>query len=130
MGKIELVSARTEECPHYFEFTKNDFMGDCPGMAKLDHDPFPDKKSNEVVRTEIVARKLVLHAKVKGDVLGMRPGMAISFEGHDFAVTSSEIKIDTEGDNSIAEVEGEVFLSHPEPMKVLAQLRRAYTHPT
>ncbi len=129
MGRIELVSARTEEQPQYFDFTKNDFMGECLGMAKLDHDPFPDKKPYEVVRTEIVARKLVLHAKVKGDVLEMRPGMSLSFEGRDFAVTSSEIQIDTEGDDSIAEVEGEVFLSPPEPMKVLAQLRRAYTHP-
>lgn len=130
MGKLELVSARTEERPQFFEFTKNDFMGECPGMVKLDHDPFPDEKPHEVVRTEIVARKLVLHAKVKGDVLGMRPGMALSFEGRKFAVTSIEIQIDTEGDDSIAEVEGEVFLSQLEPRKVLAQLRRAYTQPS
>src|ERR1035441_6973553 len=126
MGTIEILSESVEEQPHYFDFTKNDFVGLRPGMATLNHDPFPDKTLKDVVRTEIIARKLVLHIKLKGDVFHVRPGFALKHKGHDFSVIRSEIKIDTEGDNSIAEVQGEVFLSKPEPMKILAQLREAY----
>jgi hypothetical protein len=130
MARIEIITARTEERPQYFEFTKNYFMGEWPGMVKLDHDPFPDKKPNEVVRTEIISRKLVLHAILKGDVIGVRPGVALPYEGRNFAVISSEIQIGTQDDNSLAEVEAEFYLSPPEPMKVLAQLRRAFSKQT
>lgn len=125
MGNIEIVSESVEEQPHYFDFIKNDFIGTCPGMATLNYDPFPDKQIKDVVRTEIIARKLVLHVRLKGDVLHIRPGIVLKHKGHDFAVKKSVIHIDTKGDNSIADVEGEAFLAPPEPMKILAQLRQA-----
>ena len=126
MDKLEIISRTIEECPHYFDFRKQDFTGPHPTMANLDYDPFPEKGANDVVRTEIVARKLVLHATLKGDVLGIRHGVNISVDGHDFAVTGVKMKIDTAVEsNSTADVEGEVFLAAPDPLSVLAQLRRS-----
>jgi hypothetical protein len=125
MSKIEIISESVEECPHYHDFIKSDFVGICSGMATLNYDPFPDKQLNDVVRTEIVARKLVLHVKLKGDVFHIGPGVAFKHKNHNFAVTISDVSIDAESGNSIADVEGEAFLSRPEPIKVLAQLREA-----
>ena len=125
MSKIEVISANTEERPHYVEFTKGDFVGFNPTMVNLDYDPFPTNNLNDVVRTEIIARELVLHAKLKGDVLEIRPGVAVSIEGRNFPVTRSEMQIDTQGENSTADIEGVAFLTPCDPLKVLAQLREA-----
>lgn len=121
MANIEFLSAKVEEHPQYYDFTKNELLGDCPGMVKLNYDPFPDKQLTDVVRREIIARKLVLQAKLKGDVFDIRPGVAVPYEGRSFAVISSNIKF---GD-STADIEAEVFLTPPEPMKSLAALRES-----
>jgi hypothetical protein len=126
MSKIDIISKHIDEVPHFFEFTKNDFVADCPGMENLDYDPFPDKKPEDVARREIIAQKLVLHATLKGDVMDIRPGVDITIDGHDFAVTSAKTNIDIKDDqDSTAEVEGQAFLTPSEPLKVLAQLRKA-----
>lgn len=127
MAEIAVIKKTVEEVPHFFDFTKNDFVGDCPGMAKLDYDPFQDKQPEDVVRTEIIARKLILHAQLKGEAaINVRPGVCIKVDGHDFAVSESNIHIDTENEqDSTAEVQGEAFLTNPEPLKALAQLRKS-----
>jgi len=126
MANIEVISKHIEEVPHFFEFTKNDFVADCPGMANLDYDPFPDKKPQDVVRKEIIARKLLLHATLKGELMDIRPGVRITIAGHDFAVTSAESNISIQNDqDSTVEVEGQAFLTSTEPLKLLAQLREA-----
>ena len=126
MSQISVISKQVEEAPHYFDFTKNEFMADCPGMAKLPSDPFPNKKPEDVVRSEIVARKLVLHATLKGDgVIDLHPGSCVRVDGQDFAVTQATVHINTENEQeSRAEVEAAKFLTKPEPLKVLAQLRK------
>jgi len=127
MAEIQIIKRTIEEVPHFFDFTKNDFMGECPGMAKLDFDPFPGKAPEDVVRTEIVARKLVLRAQLKGNgVLDLHPGTCVAVDGHGFSVTEAKIQINTMNDlDSTAEVQGEMFLSKPEPLKTLAQLRKS-----
>jgi HJR/Mrr/RecB family endonuclease len=122
--KARVIEHKIEEVPHFFDFTKNDFIGDCPGMATLPHDPFPDKKVHDIVRREEIARKLVLHAKLAGDVIDIRPGVCVKIEGKDFAVTAARIAINTENDQeSTSEIEGEHFLTPPEPLKFLAKWR-------
>jgi len=119
-----VIKWKIEEVPHFCEFTKNDFMSECPGMATLQHDPFPDKKPDDIVRREEIARKLVVHAKITGDVIDLRPGIRVRIDEQDFAVTSAKIAINTESEEkSTAEIEGEHFLNQPEPMKLLAKLR-------
>ena len=122
---VTVVSKRIEEAPEFHEFTKADFIGDYPGMAELDYDPFPEKKPNDVVRREIIAQKLVLHAKLKGDVLGILPGFTLNIDGYDFAVSSAKIAYNTQGNGeATSEVEGEHFFTPPEPLKLLMRLRK------
>jgi hypothetical protein len=129
MAKVEMVSAKVEEAPEYFDFTKNDLVGDCPGMAKLDYDPFPDKALGDVVRREIIARKLVLRATIKGDFEGVnaiRPGAAVTHEGRAFAILRSQMKVNTAGNTATADIEGQAFLTRAEPLKALAALRECF----
>lgn len=113
-----------EEVPHFFGFTKNDFVADWPGMPNLDYDPFPAKKLEDVVRNEIIARKLVLRATLRGGVLDIHPGVRVTIDGQDFAVTSAKIAINAKDDQECtSEIEGEHFLTPPEPLKVLAKWR-------
>jgi len=124
---IRVSSAKTEQRPYYHDFIKNDFMGHCPTMASLDYDPFPDKKLDEVVRTEIICQQLVLNAKLEGEVDDLRPGIALNFEGRSFAIAKATIQINTEGGDSKSEIEAITFLTPCEPIKVLAQLREHYS---
>jgi hypothetical protein len=122
---VTVISKRIEEVPEFHEFTKADFIGDYPGITPLDYDPFPEKKPNDVVRREIIAQKLVLRAKLKGDVLGIRPGFSVRIDNYDFAVSVANIAINTNNDGeSTSEIEGEHFLTPPDPIKLLMQLRK------
>jgi len=121
---VTVIRKRIEEVTEFHEFTKADFIGDYPGIAPLEHDPFPDKKPHDVVRREIIAQKLVLRARLKGDVLSIRPGFSIKIDGYDFAVSVANIAINTNNDGqSTSEIEAEHFLTPPEPLKLLAKLR-------
>lgn len=121
---FNIISKRIEEAPEYFSFRKADFMGEYPGVPEMDYDPFPERKPGEVVCTEIIARKLVLHAKLKGDVLDVRPGVSIRVDGYNFAVNSATVAIDTTNvSESSSEIIAEHFLTPPEPITFLAQLR-------
>jgi hypothetical protein len=122
MANIEVISERTEERPFYHEFTKNDIVGFCPTMANLDYDPFPNNKLDDVVRKEIISRELLWYAKLKGDVLPIRPGVVFERDGHRFAII--EAKINLTGRTS--DVEGSEFLTPCEPIKVLERLRKFF----
>lgn len=96
-------------------------------MANLEYDPFPDKQPNDVVRTEIICQQLFLKATLEGDVVDIRPGIALNFEGHSFAITEATIQINTQGGDSKSEIEGMAFLTPCEPITVLTQLREHYS---
>ena len=121
---ITIISKRIEEAPEYFSYRKADFMGEYPGIPEMDYDPFPEKKPDEVVCTEVIARKLVLHAKLKGDVMDVRPGVSITVDGYNLAVHSAKIAINTKNEGeSTSEIVAEHFFTPPEPLKFLAKLR-------
>lgn len=124
---ISIISAKTEERPRYFEFKKSHFIGAHPTMATLDYDPFPEAKSGDVVRREIIGRELVLVAKLKAPPSAIRLGIALELDGHRFALKAVTEHIDVEGGESIFEVEGiEPLTPCEEPLEVLARLRRAF----
>ena len=123
MHGISVVSAKTEERPIYFEFTKNDIVGRHPTMANLGYDPYPEAKNNDIVRREIIGRELVLRAMLKGPAGSLRLGIAFEHNGHKFALRKVEEHLDVEGGDSTFEVEGTEPLRPIEPMKDLAKLR-------
>src|ERR1035441_10425091 len=92
---ITILEAKTEEQPYFFEFEKHEAIGEHPTMAKLTYDPFPDAKTEDVVRREIIGRKLVLYVKLESDdflsATQIHPGKALDYQGHKFAVESSVI---------------------------------------
>ncbi len=124
-NSFRIVEARVEERPHYFDFVKNDITGHHPSMANLTYDPFPDAKGGDVVRTEIIGRKLVLHAKIEGPFDAIKMGAALNYEGHKFALEKITEHIDTESDQCLFEVEGFAFTSLNEPIQVLKLLRES-----
>ena len=119
---------------YFFEFEKHEAIGEHPTMAKLTYDPFPDAKMEDVVRREIIGRKLVLYVKLESDdflsATQIRPGNALDYQGHKFAVESSVINSKPNPDGAtvgaIVDVVGSEFLTEIEPMKVLAKLREIW----
>jgi hypothetical protein len=123
MQGISIIEAKTEERPYFFDFKKYEIMGDHPTWAKLTYDPYPDASMEDVVRTEIISRELVLTAKLKvEDVesrMGIRPGIALEYQGNKFAIKESHFSLGS----PIVEVEGSCFLTSCEPTEALARLR-------
>jgi HJR/Mrr/RecB family endonuclease len=119
MKNFEIISKEIHEVPHVHKFTKNDFVAYWHGHPKLEHDPFPGKKPDDVIREEIIARKRILRAKISGEVIDVRPGTAIDVDGYTFSVTSA--KIDLLGGKS--EIEGLLWMTKPEPLRLLEVLR-------
>ena len=106
------------------KFTKNDFTANWAGNPKLEHDPFPDKNPEDVVREEVIARKLILHANLSGDVMDIRPGATITVDGYTFSVMSAKINLmPVNSEEMTSEIEGLLWLTPPEPLKLLARLR-------
>ena len=122
----EILEARTEEHPVYFDFKKCDFVTHALTMANLSHDPFPNSGLDDFVRRELVCKELVLTCKIKSDQQ-TPPQAIIDYQGHEFVITRSQpIQEAGAEDSTLFEVEGSCFLSPNEPMKVLARLRDEY----
>jgi hypothetical protein len=123
MQGISIIEAKTEERPYFFDFKKYEIMGDHPTWAKVTYDPYPDSSMEDVVRSEIISRELVLTAKLKvEDVesrMGIRPGIALEYQGNKFAVKESHFSLGS----PIVEIEGSCFLTPCEPTEALARLR-------
>lgn len=68
-GLALIEEPKIEEVPRFFKFEKQHFTSQHPSYANLNYDPFPDKKYDDIVRTEIVGRDLVIRAKLKGPVV-------------------------------------------------------------
>jgi hypothetical protein len=118
---ITFLAATTEEVPHYFEFKKVDIMGYHPTMANLNYDPFPNANDNDTVRKEIIARKLVLRARLKAPAGFITMADRIEYEGHSFLLNSIQENCGEETD--VFEIEGFTFLTPCDPMQALARLR-------
>jgi hypothetical protein len=123
-----ILEARTEERPVYFDFKKCDFVTHAVSMANLNYDPFPNNGLDDFVRRELVCEELVLTCKIKSDQpFRIRPGETIDYEGHKFAITKSKpVEEEISKESGLVEVEGSCFLTPCEPMKVLARLRVEY----
>ena len=122
MQDVSILEATTEERPYFFDFKKSEIMGAHPSWAKLTYDPFPDASMDDVVRTEIISRELILKAKLEVKDVEMRMkvrGMALQYEGHTFVVTKGHFSLNS----PVVEVEGSCFLTPCEPAKTLAMLR-------
>lgn len=122
-GDIVLFSYQTEEHDRYFEVRKNDIMGFHPTMANLDHDPFPNAKNDDIVRTTFMGRESVLYAKLKAPVDAIRLGVALEVDGHKFALTQVNEYSEPDGDQAIFDVEGSEWLTYIEPLRILAEIR-------
>jgi hypothetical protein len=120
---MQLLSARTKERPLYFDFTKQDIVGNHPSLPALSYDPFPEFKNTDVVRREIVGRELVLYAKIRGPHDCLQQGMRLDFGGRAFLLTEFAAAVDTKGDETLFEVEGSCHLQTTPPMDVLKRLR-------
>lgn len=94
-------------------------------MANLTYDPFPNAKNDDVVRTEIIARELVLHAKLKGPFDSIKLGTALNYQWYDFGLVEVTEQINTESDECLFEVEGVAFLTPCDPLRTLSLLRDA-----
>jgi hypothetical protein len=129
MKGISILEAETEEIPFYFEFKKWQIMGDHPTWAKLTYDPYPKASMEDVVRREIIGRELVLRAKLKleNSEIDISPGIALDFQGKNFAVKSATTHYLANPDGSsagcIIDVVGSHFLSLSEPVDVIAKFR-------
>ena len=123
-----ILEARIEERPVYFEFKKCDFVTHAVSMANLNYDPFPNNDLDDFVRREMVCNELILICKIKSDQpFRICAGETIDYEGHKFAITKSKpIERETSKESGLVEVEGSCFLTPCEPMKVLARLREEY----
>jgi hypothetical protein len=123
----KIIKAQTEERPYFFDFKKYEVVGPHPTMDNLTYDPFPNAKMDDVVRSEILGRELMLYATLEFDdkieATEIRPGMAVNYGENQFAVTSSEIRFTESG--ATVEMEGSKFLSEIDPVKVLARWRKA-----
>jgi len=132
---ITVLEAKTEEQPYFYEFKKYEVVGHHPTMANLNYDPFPEANMGDVVRREIIGRQSILHAKLKCDdgvqAMQIRPGYAVEYQGHKFAVESSEIDFESDSQSCTAgariDVVASEFLTEIEPMKVLARLREMWS---
>jgi len=124
MPDFKIIEPKTEKKPHFFEFKKRDIVSPHPTMANLTYDPYPDAEMDDVVRREIIGWELILHAKLKGNVLDVRPDLVIEHDGHKFTVLESEWEINSDLNESIAEIVGGEFITLDQPVDVLARLRR------
>ncbi len=120
--RLTILEARTEEVPEFFKFTKQLIMNPCPGMANLTYDPFPNAKPDDVVRTEIVARKLILRAKLKGPSGSLTTNNSVTYQGRNFAPTEI-VENFGQGDESTFEFEGFALLTPCDIPRALSQLR-------
>jgi hypothetical protein len=118
---LTILDARTEEVPHYFDFKKSDIMGHHPTMANLNYDPFPNAKNDDTVRTEIIARKLVLRAKLKAPAGSITMANSLEYQGHSFIL--DRIQKQWREQSELCEIEGFAFLTPCDPMQALAKLR-------
>ena len=132
MGKIEYIDEPTlEEQPYFFEFKKYEIVGEHPTWPKLTYDPFPDAGMHDVVRREIIGRQMIFRAKLKvsDPVMAMdfRPGKALDYGGHRFAVEESKIDFEARSNGSsggaVIEVMGSEFLTPIEPIENIRRLR-------
>lgn len=119
---IIILEARTEELPHYFEFKKSQIVGYHETLANLNYDPFPNAKSDDTVRTEIIARKLVLHARIKAPPGSITMANPFEYQGQSFIL--DKIKENWGEELDEYEVEGFAFLTPCDPAQTLAQLRK------
>jgi hypothetical protein len=132
VDKIEYIGEPTlEEQPYFFEFKKYEIVGDHPTWPKLTYDPFPDANMEDVVRREIIGRQLIFRAKLKvtdpGMAMNIRPGKALDYQGHRFAIEESTIDFegrpDDASDGAIVDVVGSEFLTPIEPLENIRRLR-------
>jgi hypothetical protein len=129
---IEFIGEPTmEERPYFFEFKKCELVGHHPMWPKLTYDPFPDAGMDDVVRREIIGRELIFRAKLKiADIVKateIRPGKALNYGPHKFAVIESTINFEPRPNNSsegaIVDVVGSEFLTPIEPLENMRRLR-------
>ena len=126
LSACNILEARTEERPVYFDFKKCDFVTHAVTMANLNYDPFPNNGLDDFVCREIVCTELVLTGKIKSN-RPIRARETIHYQGHEFVISRSQpIQVDTSEQSTLFEVEGSCFLTPYEPMQVLAQLRAEY----
>lgn len=117
-----LLSYQTEEHDRYFKARKSDVMGFHPTMANLDHDPFPHANNDDIVATAFMGRESVLSAKLKAPVDAIKLGIALEFDGHKYALTHINGRI--EGDEALFDVEGSEWLTLIEPIQIVANIRK------
>ena len=80
-----------QERPLTVSFTKDDLMTPLAGQISFGPDPFPDRRGNEIVRTEIVGRELVLSATLEGDLNHIHLGTVLAVDGEGFIVTNTTL---------------------------------------
>jgi hypothetical protein len=117
-----LKKPEIEEVPRFFDFQKRHFTSPSPQMANLNYDPFPDAKDDDIVRTEIIARDFVLRAKLKGSADALNMGMALDYDGKNYALTEIQEEYSGNGE-CIFDVTGIAKVTGEEPMTVLTRLR-------
>lgn len=119
-----LKKPEIEEVPRFFDFKKRDFTKPFPQMENLNYDPFPNSKDDDIVRSEIIARDLVLRAKLKGSADALNLGIALEYDGNKYALT--EIRRQYSGNGEcIFDIIGVAKTVGEEPMAVLSRLRWA-----
>ena len=84
LNGVTMLEAKTEERPVYFDFPKSDFTSRHDKMSNLTYDPFPDSKSTDVVRREIIGRQVILVAKLKAPAGSIGIGKSIIYKGQKF----------------------------------------------
>jgi hypothetical protein len=129
MPPLRIISAKTEEKPHYFNITKGHIVGaqiggPHPGYPELKYDPFPNAQVDDIVRTEIIGRKLILTAQLRGPSDSQLMGHAIEYQGHKFAVKNLVKHFDGPPDDRLFEVEGEAFTVLIEPVEAIKRTMR------
>jgi hypothetical protein len=132
VDKIKYISEpKLEEQPYFFEFKKYMVVGEHPTWPRLTYDPFPNAGMEDVVRREIIGRQIIFRAKmeISDPVVAMeiRPGKALNYGEHKFAVEESTIDFEPRPNNSsngaIVDVVGSEFLTLTEPTEIIGRWR-------
>jgi len=95
-----------------------------PHYPQLKYDPFPNAQPEDVVRTEIIGRKLILTAQLRGPSDANLMRTALEFQGRRFAVKEVVEYFDTPSDDRLFDIKAEAFTVLNEPPEVLKQILR------
>ena len=122
---VVVLNYQLIEHDNYYDVRKCEVMGFHPEMTNLDYDPFPEAKNGDVVLRALMSRDLLLYAKLEAPVsLDLNLSTCLELDGHRFFIDKISMRINTDSDQALFDVEGSERKIYREPIKILAEFRK------